>query len=245
MSRILKTGLAIATLTTIISCSAQPPAQNSVIKADNKAETVKQQIDENITTVDVGGGKASFVTVLNFNSSATGNKDFSTKVSTAGQAAKLVTDISKVDAYLIELTSPVAAGTDLFGASSVNVKASALNLSKTTTSTTFKIKFQNVPVNSGTKKYFVGVVAKDSSTAVISKPPATAWGGSTTPAALALSSSGVNVSGTGFVIDNGGIDLPITVNLLDATGAQVGAAATVNAGNSAVSGSPTGTISEP
>lgn len=196
---------------------------NAVINS-GQGKTSIARIDDNTYIAQVGTEKgADFSIKLNF------QNGFSAKASSGGKAAKQPTDISKVDVYLLKLAANFS-GTDPIGSSGANVVKSFTDVVKGGSS--FNLTFKNVPGLSGLQ-YWVGVVAKDSTGAVISKPPSPAWTGGTATAAtsaLALSTSGIGVSPVDEGVTSTG-NLTVNVPLLDASGAQIGADASVNAGS--------------
>lgn len=234
---------ALLCLTIIMSsCGIAPVTTNKNIIQDQGTKTSAGVTVTNVqdkTIISLGDKGATITAKLNINT-------FKTKASSSGTAAKTFTDVAKVDVYLFQISgalSSVPAGSDPLATG--NVSASVTNLAKTATTGSFTLTFKNVPPNTSNLEYWVGVVAKDSTNAVIAKPPATAWTGNTftTAPALAVTTSGVTVL-PDYSIDNAS-DLPLTIDLLDATGAQVGASATAVAGNGSVTGGTTVSLSEP
>lgn len=189
----------------------------------NKVEIAN---NNNVYVADVGNGKigASFSTKITF------KEGFNVKANVNGTPAKINSDIAKVDAYLVELTSAPAVGSDPLAG--LVTGGSVLNIVKTGAS--FSILFRNVPPNTAGKKYFVGLVAKDTAGNVISKNPATDWTGASLNKGLAITSGGGD--GTGFITVNASYAvssvtaLTVSLSLLDAIGAQVDSTATVTNG---------------
>lgn len=185
--------------------------------------------ENNIQVVDVGNGKitgASFMAKINF------QEGFNTKANTNGALAKTLSDINKVDAYLLELSSAPAAGSDPLAAP----VGSAMGLSKSGTGTGFTVLFKNVPISASGKRYYVGLVAKDTAGNVISKNPATDWTGASANKGLAISSTGGETGNLGSVtvsssyVVSSAADLGVSISLLDAVGAQIESTATVTNG---------------
>ena len=157
------------------ACSSQSPVTGS-----QKPVTVNSIQNNDVQVADIGQGKigASFSAKVNF------IEGFSVKANTNGAIAKTNANIASVDAYLIELTAAPAAGSDPL-ASKV---AGPINLAKTGTG--FTVLFKNVPANAAGKSYYIGLVAKDSGSIVISKNPATDWSGASANKGLAVSTTG-------------------------------------------------------
>lgn len=216
--------LSLFTMTLSISaCSNQPTVNQPEV---NKMQAAKAN---QIYVADIGQGKtgASFSTKINF------KEGFNVKANTNGAIAKISTDIAKVDAYLLELTAAPATGSDPLA--SVVTGGSVMNIAKTGAS--FTILFKNVPVSTAGKKYFVGLVAKDSANNVISKNPATDWTGASANKGLAITNGGGDVTPAGSVsvsstyVVSSATDLTVGLSLLDAVGAQIQSAATVTNGS--------------
>lgn len=183
----------------------------------------KKQEQENNYIFDIGKGKkgASFSTKIKF------EEKLRIKSNINGSVAKLISDIYKVDAYLLELDSFPTTGSDPL--SSIVNGGAILNIKRTGSS--FSIMFKNVPINNSGKKYFVGLVAKDLNGNIISKNPTPDWTGTSTNKGLAITNSGGD--GSGFVTVNSSYQLsstlPLTASiaLLDAVGAQIDSTATI------------------
>ncbi|MEK7434769.1 MAG: hypothetical protein AABZ74_16670 [Cyanobacteriota bacterium] len=156
---------------------------------------------------------------------------FKTKASVSGAVEKKLTDIAKVDVYLLSLTSAPTAGSNPLGVANANVLKSftgATSIAKTGGS--ISLLFKGVP-GLATNQYFVGVVLKDSGSAVINKAPGTPWtlDTLTTAPSLTVSSSGVGVDPTTLAVSTT-TSLSITASLLDAIGAQIDSTTTTTAG---------------
>lgn len=203
--------IALLLLLPIFSCSTPNNVSIDRLSVENNQYVAQLSPDS--------GAKLSVK--INFDSG------FKVKASSNGNAAKQPTDITKVDVYLLKLPSGYN-GTDPLGAGNANVVKSFTDVAKT--GSTISMIFRNVPGLASPNQYWVGVVAKDNA-GVISKVPATAWtGGTATSPALALSSGGIGVDVTTLAVSSTG-DIAVNVPLLDAVGAQVGAAASVTGGN--------------
>jgi len=203
---------------TMTACSSQNVVNQSTVESQQKANQVY--------VADIGNGKvgASFSTTINF------KEGFNVKANVNGSVAKTSADIAKVDAYLLELTAAPTAGSDPLAG--LVTGGSVMDIAKTGAS--FTILFRNVPANTATKKYFVGLVAKDTAGNVISKNPATDWTGASANKGLSITNGGGD--GTGFVTVNSSYtvsnstNLTVSLSLLDAVGAQIDSTATVTNG---------------
>ncbi|MEK7434770.1 MAG: hypothetical protein AABZ74_16675 [Cyanobacteriota bacterium] len=210
----------------LASCSF---GETGINKIDSDKIKISNQ-DSNTILVDLG--KESGV---QFSAKINLTEGFKTKASVSGAVEKKLTDISKVDVYLLSLTSVPTAGSNPLGVANANVITSFTGgsaLSKTGAS--FNVLFKNVP-GLATNQYFVGVVLKDSANNVINKAPGTPWtlDTLTTAPALAVSSSGIGVNTTTLAVSTS-TALSISVNLLDAFGAQVDSTITATAGTNAL-----------
>lgn len=243
---------------TLNACINQP-----INQVQQKTESASVEKSGNVYIVDVGRGKlgANFSTKINF---AEGFKikvltftptiipsvitlfptlnppiPAPTPTNTDGVAAKLSGDIAKVDAYLIESATAPSAGSDPISMAVTN--GTATGITKTTSTGSFTILFKNVPTNTATKRYYVCLVAKDSTGNVISKNPSTDWTGSSASKGLAITNGGgdganpgsVNVDSVLKVSSTTG--LTVGISLLDATGAQIVTTATVTNGSATLS----------
>lgn len=183
---------------------------------------------QSIYIVDVGKGKAGgkFSTEIKF------VEKFKTKANYSGNVDQTSANISKVDAYLIELPSAPASASDPISGTFASVK----NIAKTS-SGTFSITFINVPDNTSGNRYYVGVVAKDFMGRIISKNPTPDWTGTSKDMGLAITSGGGDTLNPGSISINSSLQVsstnPLTVNisLLDVAGAGIETNATVTNGS--------------
>lgn len=227
-------------------------SQNGVSTSNQKAEVriaaasefkelqdkASLKSDDKIYVADLGVKKGGqFLTKIDFNS-------FSVKAPIAnpnvnGIPAKTPADVATVDVYLLKLPSnfnPLIT-TDPFSTANANVFYSKTGLAKT--GANINLLFTGLP-GDATNYYWVGVVAKDAGNNVISKS-GSAWTATTaTYAGLNMSSTGIGVDATTLAVSNT-TALSLSVNLLDAIGAQLNSSVTVTAGTSvlpAVSAAP-------
>lgn len=188
----------------------------------NNISPDKVILENNKYTVNLSPNTgAKFSVKINF------NNGFKVKNSLNGVPAKLPSDITKLDIYLLKLPNGFT-GTDPFGNNNSNIIKMFNDVSKI--GSTISMTFKNVPALDSPNEYWIGVVAKDNS-GVISKAPSIAWTGSTasTPA-LSLSSSGIAVNPTTFAVSSTN-DILVNVPLLDAVGAQIGTTVDVASGS--------------
>ncbi|MFN4152005.1 MAG: hypothetical protein ACK4IX_13780 [Candidatus Sericytochromatia bacterium] len=201
-------------LISIFSCTAP----NNVILT-NKQDTY---------IVDVGKGKlgAKFSAELRF------TDGFNTKANLDGNEPKVAGNISKVDAFLIEVTSAPAAGSDPLA----SVYAVVPNIPKTS-SGTFSITFANVPDNEAGKRYYVGIITKDITGKTISKNPSPDWTGDAQNKGLWVTNGGGDVVNPGSIRVTSALNvssttaLTVSIPVLDVTGATIETNATVTPGN--------------
>lgn len=197
----------------------------SLVSACSSVTSIQQNsnIEKDSFIAKVSNEKGASIPVkINFSSG------FNTKANENGQAAKLISDVAKIDAYLFKLPLSFS-GTNPFGTADSNLVTSFLNTSKT--GANFNLLFTNVPGLTSTLNYYVGIVVKDSSGNVINKAPSTAWTNETltnTPSLL-LSNTGVGVDETTFAVSST-TALSINVNLLDLVGAKIETIASVSPG---------------
>lgn len=218
--------LLIPSLCSVSFAMAACSTQSNIIQS-SKPDIIQIQKTSNLYVADIGHGKtgASFRTTINF------SEGFKVKNNLDGTPAKVNSDIASVDAYLLELAASPAAGSDPLASSF----GSVMNIAKTS-SGSFTILFQNVPANNTGKRYFVGLVTKDSGGTVISRNPAVDWTGSSANTGLAVTNGGGDPANPGsitvdtnFSVSNAA-DLTIGIALLDAVGAQIESQATVTNG---------------
>jgi len=239
--RMKKVNLILATGIAMMSFACSNDAQNlSNIKKEY--EQVKAQLASNVEVVELQkngvvpqnnnvfianmSDKKGANIAVNFNFS----NGFTTKASVNGTAAKTGADISKVDVYLVKLTS--ATDTDPLAPSNI-IPGSPINLTKT--GTNFSVLFKNVTGQPVGTNYYVALRAYDTGTNDLIKinNGGTAWTGTTatTGAGRVALSNGVNVNATTLVVSST-TALTLTANLLDSVGAQIDTAVTANAGSS-------------
>lgn len=181
--------------------------------------------DEKLYIANLGtkdGGQ--FLVKFDFN-------NFKTKNSVNGTPAKIASDVSSLDVFLFRLSPSFDSGVskDPFGPSSSNLYWSRNGIAKNGSSVNFL--FTGIPSNTdfNTEAYWVGVVARDSGNNIISKS-GTNWTGITgTYAGFNLSSTGVGVLPNLTVTNT--MPLSVSVNLLDAIGAQLDAEVNINSGS--------------
>lgn len=202
------------------------PKFKEVVKLDSNSELLKNKKNINQNSdyyqIKIGDKGGEFLTKISF---ANG---FNTK-SSAGTTSKSFPDVAKLDVYLAELSSAPVSGTDdplVAG----NIIGSQNNISGSGATSDFNLLFSNVPANSGAKKYFVGVVAKDSSGNAIAKTPSPAWTGTTVSLAptVYFTLTGVSVNSSFQVSSTN--DLSVFIPLTDIAGATADADVRINNG---------------
>lgn len=216
--------LILITSTLILaSCSFGVTGNNTI-----DSNKVKVTTTESTNTIVADLGKeagAQFGVKINL------TEGFKTKASVNGIVEKKLTDIAKVDVYLLSLAAAPTAGSNPLGGAGANIVTSFTGVAGLVkTGASFNVLFKNVP-GLATNQYFVGVVLKDSTGAVINKAPATPWVLDTLATApdLLVSSTGVGVSTTTLAVSTT-TPLAVSANLLDAVGAQVDSTVTTTAG---------------
>jgi hypothetical protein len=139
-----------------------------------------------------------------------------------GVREKRISDIRYINVYLLALDDSYA-GSDPLGADMTAIPnvSTHLNFSHNADlGDNFGVKFTNVGETPTGKKYYIGVVAKDSANNVISKDGFD-WTGVSDNSGLNLSSSSVSVDNM-FVVTPA-TPLSISLDLKDAVGAEVAA----------------------
>ena len=229
MKKNLKKHLSSFVVMTLVSCTTSVPTNQSETTkevAENNEKTnvvsILQELSEvpkntNVLKVSDNGAEIK----LNMIFADTSN--FKIKVNSSGVVEKKLTDVAKVDVYLIQLTAPPTAGSDPLGVANANVVKAFTNVAKTDTGTGFNLIFKGVPTNTATNQYYVGVVVKDTLGNVISKAPAIPWTGNTlaTASNMAITSTGVGVNAT--LVVSTATALTLGLPLADAVGVKVSA----------------------
>lgn len=186
-------------------------ATNNELNALQSRGTLKSSDKLYIANLGVKNG-GQFLTKINFNS-------FKTKASVDGVPAKVSSDVTSVDVYLLKLPSnynPVI-NKDPMDLSQANVFWSKPNVAKN--GSEINLLFTGLPGDSS-KHYYVGVVAKDSLGNIISKNGFNWTGETSSHTGFNISSSGVGVNQTTLEVSSTD-PLSIAVNLLDAVGAKI------------------------
>lgn len=211
-------------LISIFSCSI---TNNVVVTNKNVESTQKESY-----IADVGKGKlgARFSTELKF------VEGFNTKANIPGNQPQTIANIAKVDAFLIEVdTAPLPSSDPLS-----TVYAVVPNIPKTSEGT-FLVTFINVPDNESGKRYYVGIIAKDTLGRIISKNPTPDWSGTSADRGLWVTNGGGDTGNPGSVRVTSALNVtsttPLTVNiyLLDVNGARIETNATVINGSTTLS----------
>jgi hypothetical protein len=199
------------------------PGFSTVTKMEQRSEEFQKfnlPKDQELYKIMVKNEKGGeFLTRISF------EDGFKTEAS-SGSPARKANEVAKIDAYLVELAVAPAAGSDPLA----SISASVQNLAKSGSNPIFNLLFSNVPTNNTGKQYFVGIVAKDSSGTVISKPPNVSWSNNALSLAptLSVTSTGATVNSS-FLVSPGS-DLSLTIQLTDLSGAITDASVLINNG---------------
>ncbi|MEK7434773.1 MAG: hypothetical protein AABZ74_16690 [Cyanobacteriota bacterium] len=220
----------------LVSCAPNiPNTQINKVSSSNEKINVVSQLQE----VNINGvvrQDTNFLTVsekgadLRINLSFSEASSFKISANTDGVAEKKLTDVSKVDVYVLELSSAPTAGTDPFGTANANVFKSFTDVAKTDSGTGFNILLKGLPTNNTGKSYFVGIVVKDTAGNAINKAPTTPWTGATL-----TNAPNIRITGTGVSVDNALVvsittALTLSLPLLDAVGAKLSSNIGINNG---------------
>ncbi len=231
---VLATGIAMMSF----ACS------NGNTNIKKEYEQIKAQLSTNIEVVELQKSgvipQSNKVFIANMNEQKGANvvvnfnfsDGFKTKANASGTAAKTGTDISKVDVYLVKLTS--ATNTDPLAAANI-MPGCPVNLTRT--GNAFSVLFKNVQGQAAGTNYYVAIRAFDAGNNDLIKinNAGTAWTGTTatTGAGRVALSNGVGVDATTLAVSST-TALSLTANLLDAVGAQIDTNVTANSGNTLV-----------